>query len=139
MQVVVTDTGFERASKSGAQRGTLSAQKAPQHTHAAYCVESQKTKQALGERGLVLHAANRGDTVQKSRSEAAGIQPPQETPGKTALPAPGGAESGARGAREARPSPDLAAVVDAWPTLSAAINSRILAMVRAGGAGGSAT
>jgi len=50
-----------------------------------------------------------------------------------------GAESGALGAREAPVDPDLAAVVDAWPTLPAAIKAGILAMVRAGGAGGSGT
>lgn len=42
-----------------------------------------------------------------------------------------GAECGALGAREAPLDPELAAVVDAWPVLSAAMKAAILAMVKA--------
>ena len=42
-----------------------------------------------------------------------------------------GAESGARDAQYASIDPELAAVVDGWPTLSVAIKAGILAMVGA--------
>ena len=58
------------------------------------------------------------------RMEAAGIEPPQENPRKTALLASGGAKCGAL-------TPDLAELIDAWPTLPEAIRAGILAMVRA--------
>jgi hypothetical protein len=44
-----------------------------------------------------------------------------------------GAECGALGAQNAPLDPDLAAVVDAWPALPAAIKAGILAMVQAAG------
>lgn len=44
-----------------------------------------------------------------------------------------GAQSGALSAREAPLDPELAAVVDAWPALPAAIKAGILAMIRAAG------
>lgn len=56
-----------------------------------------------------------------------------DSPGNTHVPQPGGAESGALGAREAPSDPELAAVVDAWPTLAEPIRAGILAMVRAAG------
>jgi len=42
-----------------------------------------------------------------------------------------GAECGAVAARKAPLDPDLAAVVDAWPALPAAIKAGILAMISA--------
>jgi hypothetical protein len=42
----------------------------------------------------------------------------------------GGAESGALGARDVNLAPDLAEVVELWPTLPEAIRASILAMVR---------
>jgi len=64
-----------------------------------------------------------------------GLEHPTESPGKTALAKPGGAESGARGAPEGRTDtradPDLAAVIHAWPALPDVLKAGILAMVRA--------
>lgn len=63
--------------------------------------------------------------------EAAGIEPAPKSSGNSGGRDQSGAECGALGAREAPADPDLAAVVDAWPTLPAAIKSAILAMIGA--------
>ncbi len=64
-----------------------------------------------------------------------GIELPPENAEKTPVGAESGAQSGAVGAREAvlavPVDPNLAAVVDAWPTLPEAIKVGILAMIRA--------
>jgi hypothetical protein len=52
---------------------------------------------------------------------------------KTAVRQAGGAESGALGAPMAPLDPDLAAVVDAWPTLPEPIRAGILGMIRTAG------
>jgi hypothetical protein len=63
--------------------------------------------------------------------EAAGIEPAPKSSGNSGGRDQSGAECGALGAREAPADPDLAAVVDAWPTLREPIRAGILAMVRA--------
>jgi hypothetical protein len=63
--------------------------------------------------------------------EAAGIEQPQENSGNTAITHESGAQSGALGARVAPLDADLAAVVDAWPTLPEAIRDCMLSMIRA--------
>jgi hypothetical protein len=60
-----------------------------------------------------------------------GIELPPETTGNPSGSDQSGAESGALGAREAPIDQELAAVVDAWPALPAAIKAGILAMIRA--------
>lgn len=62
---------------------------------------------------------------------------PQENTEKTGVLDQSGADSGARKAREAALPPELAAVVDAWPTLPAAIKAGVLAMIRTDRAGSS--
>ena len=47
----------------------------------------------------------------------------------------GGAESGALPADSAPIDPDLAALIDAWPTLPEAIRQSILVFARAAGSG----
>lgn len=68
-----------------------------------------------------------------------GTRTPLENTGKTGVSDQSGAKSGAVGAQTADfgdsatdpMDPELAAVVDAWPALPAAIKAGILAMVRA--------
>jgi hypothetical protein len=60
-----------------------------------------------------------------------GLERVAKTTGKTGIPDSGGAECGALGAQNAPSDPDLAAVVDAWPTLPEAVRTAILAMVKA--------
>lgn len=57
----------------------------------------------------------------------------RETTGKTGPSGQSGADSGALDAREAPLDADLAALVDVWPALPAAIKAGILAMIRATG------
>jgi hypothetical protein len=59
--------------------------------------------------------------------EAAGIEPSANFQGNPTIVALGGAKSGALAATD----PDLAALIDAWPTLPEAIRAGILALVRA--------
>jgi hypothetical protein len=63
--------------------------------------------------------------------EAAGIEPAPKSSGNSGGRDQSGAECGALAAPEASLDPDLAAVVDAWPTLPAAIKAGILAMIGA--------
>lgn len=62
-----------------------------------------------------------------------GLEQSHESAGKTGAHAPGRAESGAVGARLAPSDPALAAVVEAWPTLSDAVKTGILALLKAHG------
>jgi len=68
-----------------------------------------------------------------AKVEAAGIEPPRENTGKTALPAESGAKSGTLGAHFGPAPTDLRTVIDAWPTLPEAIRADIVAMVRTAG------
>jgi hypothetical protein len=60
-----------------------------------------------------------------------GFEHPPNSSEKPWIQEQGGAESGARNAREEQLDPDLAAIVNAWPELPAAIRAGILAMIRA--------
>jgi len=62
--------------------------------------------------------------------EDRGLEPPQETSGNTGVAAKRGAESGAVGGGSAPDDPELAAVVDAWPTLPEGVKGDIVAMVK---------
>lgn len=66
-----------------------------------------------------------------SKVAGAGIEHPAQNGGNSLVEGPSGAECGALDAPKAPPDPDLAAVVDAWPALPAAIKAGILAMIRA--------
>jgi len=58
-----------------------------------------------------------------------------ENIGKTAFPDAVGANEAAQETKLERLSPDLQALIDAWPALPDAIKAGILAMVRAAGGG----
>jgi hypothetical protein len=58
---------------------------------------------------------------------------PQETQGKTGISADAGADAGAVETKREQFSPDLQALIDAWPALPDAIKAGILAMVKAAG------
>jgi hypothetical protein len=75
--------------------------------------------------------ADRRSMSEPVKVEAAGIEPGQKSSGNRGVGNQSGAECGALGARDAPLDPDLAAVVDAWPALPAAIKAGILAMIRA--------
>ena len=62
--------------------------------------------------------------------EEEGFEPPQDFPGETTVSEQGGAGSGARAALTAVADPDLAAVVDAWPTLPEVVKAGVMAMVK---------
>jgi hypothetical protein len=63
--------------------------------------------------------------------EAAGIEPGAKPSGNHGCENQSGAESGALCAREVPLDADLAALIDAWPTLPVTIKAGIVAMVRA--------
>lgn len=60
-----------------------------------------------------------------------GLEPPPESTGKPTNSQTSGAEFGALGAQRALDDSDLAALVEAWPTLSRAIKTAMLAIIRA--------
>ena len=59
----------------------------------------------------------------------AGLEPTSFSSGKTPVSGTGGAESGAVGAENAPIDPDLANIIDAWPTLPEGVKAGITAMV----------
>jgi len=59
-----------------------------------------------------------------------GLEPPPKSTANTGFSETGGAESGAVGARMGLSDPDLAAVVNAWPTLPEATRRQVVAMVQ---------
>lgn len=70
-------------------------------------------------------------TPNENQLGRAGIEHPQEMAGKAPVSTQGGAESGALNAQTPSLPPDLAGVVDAWPSLPPAIRAGILAMIQA--------
>jgi hypothetical protein len=91
---------------------------------------SQKTREFMGPaRGGRVEASQemrdpRGSVPRGFGGGAEEIRTPREIPGKTALPEPGGAKSGAPAA-----DPDLTRILDAWPTLPEPIRRAILALI----------
>jgi hypothetical protein len=63
----------------------------------------------------------------------AGTELPPQNEVNFATGGESGAQSGAPGAPNGPVNPDLVAVVEAWPSLPAALKAGILAMVRAAG------
>ena len=61
-----------------------------------------------------------------------GIEPIDNSQGNRGIFNEGGAESGALTVGNANIDPELASLIDAWPTLPDAIRVGIMAMVRAG-------
>ena len=58
-----------------------------------------------------------------------GVEHYDRSPGNNAIQGQGGAECGALGAQSALMGPDLRAVIDAWPRLSADARHRVLSLV----------
>ena len=69
-------------------------------------------------------------TIQAGAMGGTGLEPLADSVGETAILQTGGAESGAVGARQAPLDPALALVIEAWPALSEAAKTGILAMIR---------
>ena len=65
-----------------------------------------------------------------------GIRTPQENAGKTRASDQGGAESGALGAQHGPIEPDLALLIDRWPTLPDATKAAITTLVMNANVGG---
>lgn len=59
----------------------------------------------------------------------AGLEHPTRYTGETQSGIESGAESGAVGARNDSPDPDLARLIEAWPTLTTDARRRVLAIV----------
>ena len=64
-----------------------------------------------------------------------GLEPPAQSPEKTACAPKGGAESGAVDAPNGSTDPDLRTVVSAWATLPEHVRQAILLLVRSAGPG----
>jgi hypothetical protein len=60
-----------------------------------------------------------------------GLEPTANSTQKTAHPEKGGAESGAVGARKGPIDPDLALIIEVWPTLSEASKAEVITIVKA--------
>jgi hypothetical protein len=78
--------------------------------------------------------AEKNAVFQGNPSGEDGIRTPREISEKTVGPSESGARSGALAMQSGPIDPDLASVIDAWPTLPEAIRAGILAMIRAAGA-----
>jgi hypothetical protein len=80
---------------------------------------------------VLLGSANFRETLQTGGMGDTGLEQGAEVSGKAGRQPESGAKSGALGAREAPFDAELAAVVEAWPKLPAAIKAGILAIVSA--------
>jgi hypothetical protein len=65
-----------------------------------------------------------------------GLEGPEKSPGKTAVPTEGGAKSGAANAGRVTVSecPEIATIMQRWPSLSATLRTMILDLVCSEGA-----
>ena len=127
----VRDADFDRASGGGAKSGAREAQNAAQHTAAENCRVLQETQKALEHQGLLPLVANPCCCVPPILVPPGGLEQPADSSGNQGCALQSGAGCGALAARA---DPELAAVVDAWPALPAAIKAGILATIRGGGA-----
>jgi hypothetical protein len=103
------------------------------------CASASRRRQSLGYSTHAAHADSRPRLDEANRrvlprlSGESGIRTTSKTSAKSVDFGQGGAESGALVPEPAAIDPDLAAVVDAWATLPAAIKAGILAMIGAAG------
>ena len=63
------------------------------------------------------------------KPDGEGFEPPAPNTGEMQSGPQGGAESGAVGARNHAPDPDLARLIEAWPTMTADARRRVLEIV----------
>ncbi len=71
----VTDADYDKANSGGAESGALEAQNQAQQSAAECGGESQETKQALGEQGLMLNRAVSGETPLQDVVPLRGVEP----------------------------------------------------------------
>src|SRR5262249_40596162 len=106
----VTDADFERASHYASQQDAAPSRSISKIA----CTEPQDSAEKT--RIAAACIAVRSDSVPPR-----GLESLPQTPGKTAISADGGAESGAFPSQTPAIDPGLAALIDAWPTLPEAI------------------
>lgn len=142
----VTETHYADAAQiatcqvGGAESGALTAQNRAQQARAENRGESQKkgetNKKARKNRAELPITAFSSESLPIAAIgypvPPRGNEQSADSLGNSHGSGQGGAQSGALYAPKAPIDPDLAAVVDAWPVLPAAIKAGILAMVRAG-------
>ncbi len=73
--LMVTNDDFEKATECGAESGAQVAQNAAQQAHAASRTDSQETKQALAEQGLVRDRATGGEVMPNVEVAGTGFEP----------------------------------------------------------------
>ena len=130
----VTDSDFQKAAgrgqKSGAKSGALPGQNRVQPVEAALGHSDEKSTQSKRGKQHRLMSATTGLMLLTPQMRERGLEPTQETPGKTAIEPDGGAKSGALFQPGGCTDADLAAVVAAWPTLPEDVRQSILRAVQ---------
>jgi hypothetical protein len=79
----------------------------------------------------IPHRRKKGRLRATLRVPPRGLEPLINSPGNAAISNVGGAESGAPATKSRDVDPDLAALIDAWPSLPEVVRAGIVAMVKA--------
>lgn len=133
----VRDTDFEKAltlSEGGAQSGALSADKEAQNqaqpisANPSRCF--QEKHKALENQGLWLKSAKDGESWQTRKVTPTGSEQSMGLPGKTQAARQNSAENSALCSDSAPIDPDLAYIVNQWPSLPETIRRRLVELVQ---------
>jgi len=134
----VTDDHFTQAlqqgAESGAKSGALRGQNRVQPVEAASCHSDENATQPVTGEPFRPNVADDGLYCTNIQVPRAGVELPQETPGKTALQPAEGAKSGALFQAGGCEDADLQRVVDVWPTLPDRVKAGILRAVQSAAA-----
>lgn len=121
----VPDAFFEKAAQNPAHM----AQKAAQHHAARISKEPQATPEKDPENAFLPLNAVACGSVHDSGMETEGIEQSLLTPSKTTISKSGGAKSGALDDKIVQKHPDLARLIQAWPTLPKQVKIEINTLI----------
>jgi hypothetical protein len=114
----------------GAESGARTAHFEAQQASAPFRSRSHQNTETATTPGVITVSARDTDNCTNEQVGSTGFEPPQFSPGETAIDAGGGAESGAPGASSGA-DPLLALVAGAWPRLTAEQRLRIVEIAAA--------
>ena len=112
-----------------AQRIEKVAQNAAQQVAATGGTNSQETKEAQENRAVLQPLAAECETLPSSQVPPRGVEQRDQTSGKSETPVQGGTVCGTADAQNPPLDPQLQLLIEAWPTLSKAVQQQIMLLV----------